>query len=51
MKTIRNFALKWGGTIAALALVIATYSAGATCIFTAYQPNMPEQLRDRKDNT
>jgi cyclic lactone autoinducer peptide len=45
MKKIRTLSLKWSGAIAALALVVATLSTGITCCFTAYQPELPEQLK------
>lgn len=45
MSFIRKMSLKWGSLIAALALLIATGTVGATCYFTAYQPKMPEQLK------
>lgn len=45
MKKFRTLALKWSGVVAALALMVATYSAGITCTFTAYQPKMPDQLK------
>lgn len=48
MKKIRNFSVKWSGVFAALALMIAVGSAGATCIFTSYQPEIPEVLRKEK---
>lgn len=45
MKKIRNLAVRWSGVFAALALILAVSSAGATCIFTSYQPEMPEVLK------
>lgn len=45
MSKIRTMALRWSGVIAALALLVAKFSAGVTCSFTAYQPKMPEQLK------
>ena len=45
MKKVRKLMLKWGSTIAALALIVATYSAGTTCLFTAYQPRIPDALK------
>ena len=35
---------KTGYILAALALVTATVSAGATCFYTSYQPDVPEDL-------
>ena len=35
---------KAGYILAALALVTATASAGATCFYTSYQPDVPEEL-------
>lgn len=45
MTKLRTMALKWSGVIAALALIVASHSAGITCTFTAYQPKMPDQLK------
>lgn len=45
MNKIHTFVLRWSGIIAALALLVANFSSGVTCTFTAYQPKMPEQLK------
>lgn len=45
MNKIRVMAFKWSGVIAALALLVAKFSCGVTCTFTAYQPKMPAQLK------
>lgn len=45
MNKIRTIALRWSGVIAALALLVAKFSSGVTCSFTAYQPKMPDQLK------
>lgn len=47
MKKIHNFAVRWSGLFAALALMIAVGSAGSTCIFTSYQPELPERLHKK----
>ncbi len=43
-KTVMWLNSKAGYILAALALVTATVSAGATCFYTSYQPNVPEEL-------
>lgn len=45
MNKIRTMALRWSGVLAALALLVAKFSVGVTCSFTAYQPEMPAQLK------
>jgi len=42
---IKKWVFNIVSTVAALALIVATSSAGATCFFTAYQPDLPEELR------
>ena len=37
---------KAGYILAALALVTATASVGATCFYTSYQPEIPSELND-----
>ena len=45
MTKIHKLVMKWGTFVAAGALMIATSSVGTTCYFTAYQPELPEQLK------
>ena len=46
MRRIRVIAIKWGSLLAALALMVAKFSVGVTCSFTAYQPKVPDQLKN-----
>lgn len=45
MKAIKGWILKFATSAAALALLAAVSSAGSTCVFTAYQPDVPEELQ------
>jgi cyclic lactone autoinducer peptide len=45
MKWMNSWLVKAASGAAALALMVAVGSVGATCIFTAYQPDVPEALR------
>ena len=42
-KKICSFITRFGGTMAALALVVATMTANSTCAWLAYQPEEPEE--------
>ena len=44
MMIVKSLFLKIASSAAALALIVAVASAGATCYFTAYQPDVPEAL-------
>ena len=37
--------LCFGGTMAALALVVATMTANSTCFWLSYQPEEPEEVK------
>jgi cyclic lactone autoinducer peptide len=45
VKNIKNLLLKAASSAAALILFVAVSSVGTTCFFTAYQPDVPEELR------
>ena len=44
MKRINNWVTKLATGVAAFALMIAVSSVSATCWFTIYQPDVPENL-------
>ena len=44
-KKICSFITRFGGTMAALALVVATMTANSTCAWLAYQPEEPEEVK------
>lgn len=44
MKMFRRMILKWGSSIAALALMIGISSAESTCYWWFNQPEMPEAI-------
>lgn len=44
MKKVKNFIRVFGGSLAAFALVIGTFSANSACILYFYQPKVPAQL-------
>ena len=45
-KKICSFITRFGGTMAALALVVATMTANSTCAWLAYQPEEPEESEE-----
>ena len=44
-KKICSFITRFVGTMAALALVVATMTANSTCAWLAYQPEEPEEVK------
>lgn len=44
-KYIRNFGYRFGGVIAAFALVITTLNVNSTCVYFAHQPKLPESAK------
>lgn len=47
MKTrINNFCLTLMGLLASLATVVAVSNVHSTCMFLAYQPDVPDELSD-----
>lgn len=41
---ILNLIQKLAAPMAALAMLVAVSNAGSTCLFMAYQPDMPDEL-------
>lgn len=48
-KKICSFITRFGGTMAALVLVVATMTANSTCAWLAYQPEEPEEVKMLKN--
>ena len=48
MKKFKSFVRTFGGSLAALALVIGTLSADSACILYFYQPKVPAKLTNFK---
>ncbi len=44
MKKLNEFIMKWGSTLAALALLIGVSSAESACYWWFNQPEMPEGM-------
>lgn len=44
-KKICSFITRFGATMAALALVVATMTANSTCFWLSYQPEEPEEVK------
>ena len=44
-KKICSFITRFGGTMAALALVVATMTANSTCLWLSHQPEEPEEVK------
>ena len=44
-KKICSFITRFGGTMAALALVVATMTANSTCLWLSHQPEEPEDVK------
>lgn len=42
---IQNFCMKFGGTVAALALIVATMTANSTCIWCTHQPELTDEVK------
>jgi cyclic lactone autoinducer peptide len=42
---VKGLFMKLASSVAALAFITAVSSVGATCYFTAYQPDVPEELQ------
>lgn len=50
MKKVYSFMAKFGGMIAAFAVVITSFTANSTCIWLSYQPEEPEEVKALKKN-
>ena len=44
-KPMNKFIQKFGGWIAAFALLVTTVTANTTCIWASYQPEVPERAK------
>lgn len=42
---IKKFCMKFGGTFAALAVVVATMTANSTCVWCTHQPELSEDVK------
>lgn len=42
---MKNFVKRYGGVLAAFAMMIATATANSACIFYAYQDEMPDSAK------
>ena len=45
MSALKNFIKRYGSALAAFAMMIATVTANSTCIFYAYQDEMPDSAK------
>lgn len=49
-KHLYSFFSKFGGTIAALAIVVSTMTANTTCLWITNQPEEPDAVKALKKN-
>jgi len=42
---VKNFVLRFGGTIAALALIVTVFNVNTCCALYAYQPEIPDAAK------
>lgn len=47
-KKIAQFVTKFGGTIAAFAVVVASLTANSACAWLSYQPEEPDEIKQLK---
>jgi cyclic lactone autoinducer peptide len=47
-KKIAQFVTKFGGTMAAFAMVVAVLTANSTCFWLSYQPEEPDEIKQLK---
>jgi cyclic lactone autoinducer peptide len=45
---LKNMVLKFGKTVANLALLVTMINVNSTCLFIAYQPEIPEKANKLK---
>ncbi|MCL2391854.1 MAG: cyclic lactone autoinducer peptide [Oscillospiraceae bacterium] len=45
MRILRKWLVKLASSMAVLAMLVAVSSVGSACVFTAYQPDVPESLQ------
>lgn len=48
MKKFYSFMTRFGGMVAAFAMVITSLTANSTCIWLSYQPEEPEEVKALK---
>ena len=42
---MKKFVQRFGGWIAAFALIVTTITANSTCVWASYQPEIPERVK------
>ncbi len=42
---LKKLVMEFGGTIATLAVVVATMTANSTCVWCTYQPELSEDVK------
>ena len=50
MKKFYSFMTRFGGMVAAFAMVVTSLTANSTCIWLSYQPEEPEEVKALKKN-
>ena len=45
MEKIKRFVRRFGGSLAAIALVVGTISANSACVLYLHQPKVPNELK------
>lgn len=50
MKKLYSFMTKFGGVVAAFAVVVTSFTANSACVWLAYQPEEPEDVKALKKN-
>lgn len=48
MKKFYSFMARFGGMVAAFAMVVTALTANSTCIWLSYQPEEPEEVKALK---
>ena len=48
MKKLYSFMTKFGGVVAAFAVVVTSFTANSACVWLAYQPEEPEEVKALK---
>ena len=50
MKKLYSFITRLGGMVAAFAVVVTSLTANSACVWLAYQPEEPEEVKALKKN-
>lgn len=50
MKKLHSFITKFGGLVAAFAVVVTSLTSNSTCLWITYQPEEPEEVKALKKN-